>query len=111
MFHVDIVGSITPDGYIEINKTYNTWAGGRPEKVIIDITETDMSTMVPWDRETRKRVNQSTEQFAASTKVAVIGSTTVTRMVMKIALSILGVLKTGKFFKTEEAALKWLHDG
>ncbi|MBN2379304.1 STAS/SEC14 domain-containing protein [candidate division WOR-3 bacterium] len=110
VFHIHIVGDITPEGYIAINRTYNTWEGGKPKKVIIDLTETNMSTMVPWDRETRQRVTKSTEPFTSDTKVAVIGVTGISRMVMKIAFNVLGVVKTGRFFKTEAEALAWLKE-
>lgn len=110
VFHIHIIGDITPEGYIEINQTYNTWESGRPKKVIIDLTETNMSTMVPWDRETRQRVSKSTEAFTSDTKVAVIGVAGISRMVMKIAFNVLGVVKTGRFFKTEAEALAWLKE-
>lgn len=110
VFYIHIIGNITPEGYIEINQTYNSWKGGKPKKVIIDLTETNMSTMVPWDRETRQRVSRSTEKFSSDTKVAVIGVSGISRMVMKIAFSVLGVVKTGRFFKTKEEALAWLKE-
>lgn len=108
VFYIHLIGDVTPEGYIEINQAYNHWEGGSPKKIIIDLTRTNMSTMVPWNRETRKRVSAQTEPFSSDTKVAVIGVTGISRMVMKIAFNVLGVTKTGKFFKSEGEALVWL---
>ncbi|MBD3286604.1 hypothetical protein GF338_09740 [candidate division WOR-3 bacterium] len=110
VIHIEVVGSITPEGYMAINKRYSTWETGKPEKVIIDLSETDMSSMVPWDRPIRKKVKDSTEQFSPNAKVAVIGADTsaISQLVMKITLNILGAIKTSKFFDNVEEALAWL---
>jgi len=110
VLHIEVVGSITPEGYIAINKRYNTWESGKPEKVIIDLSETDMSSMVPWDRPIRKKVKEETEKFAPNAKVAVIGAdaSAISQLVMKITLNILGAIKTSKFFDNVEEAITWL---
>lgn len=105
---IHLVGDITPENYIELNRMYKEWPGEKPKKILIDLTRTELSTWVPWDRETRKRVNQSIEPFSADTKVAVLGVTAISKMVMKIAFNVLGVIKTSKFFSSEADALVWL---
>ncbi|MBN2380576.1 STAS/SEC14 domain-containing protein [candidate division WOR-3 bacterium] len=110
VLNIHFVGEITPEEYIALNEKYKSWPGEKPKRILIDLSETDLSTWVPWDRETRKRVNRSIEPFSKDTKVAVLGVTAISKMVMKIAFNVLGVIKTSKFFNTKQEAIFWLKE-
>jgi hypothetical protein len=107
-FFLRLVDEITPEDYIAINEFYKTLKEPKPQKVLIDITRTKMTTWKAWDRKTRDKVNASILPFPSGTRVAVVGATPVSRMVLKVALGVYKAIKTSRFFKTEDEALGWL---
>jgi alpha-L-fucosidase len=61
------------------------------------------------DQEARKALKQFSDTLKFD-KVAVTGANPATRMIMKIASSIMGISKITRFLKTDEEALAWLKE-
>ncbi len=102
-------GEITPDNICEINKLYADESKEGTQKILVDISQTKMSTWAtPWDRETRRRVAASVPANPPKSKVAIIGSSSISRMITKVGLSVIGKIKDSRFFKSEEEAVAWL---
>lgn len=109
VLYIIFVEEVTPDDVCKINNLNEMVPREKTEKIIVDISSTKMSTWAkPWDRETRRRVAESVPPNPLKSKVAIIGSSSVSRMLTKVGLTVIGKIKDSKFFKSEEDALAWL---
>lgn len=87
----------------EVNKELE---GKGRRSVVVDLTH-GSSAMV--DKEARKAFKElATPEAFASEKIAVFGASPAVRMLAKVILTITGVSKKTRFFKTEDDALRWL---
>lgn len=111
ILHIRFTEDITPEDICEINKIYGKEPSDKTAAIIVDISDTKMSTWAtPWDRETRQRVAASVPPNPPKSRVAIIGSTSISRMLTKVGLSVIGRIKDSRFFKNEAQAVAWLKE-
>jgi len=73
--------------------------------LLVDSTHTGSD---PVSKEARRALRMYSDVFFTFTKIAIVTSNPVTRMISKVALAAMGRSKVAKFFKTETGALEWL---
>ena len=73
-------------------------------RVLANLTENQQGFVT---REARRTLKQYADDLRFD-KAAIVGTNPATRMVMKIAVSLLGNSHNTRFFKTKEEALEWL---
>lgn len=97
-------GEINDDDCLEITKQISELPLERKLRIIIDLSETNTCLH---KKESREMLARSLARVPGS-RIAVVASTPVTRMMAKTLVATLGEPESTVFFKNEEEAIKWL---
>jgi hypothetical protein len=105
VLYVKTLTMLTGTDIHEIMPEMNRILEDKPHRYIIgDLSENPPGLLT---KEARQAFKEYAKDFKVD-KAAITGTTPATRMITKIAISIMGMSNIAKFFKTKEEALRWL---
>ena len=104
VLNIRFVGEIKENEYLEISRSIKKLPPEKRMKLVINLSDNNSSLH---RQETREMLARGLERVPGS-RIAVIGSTPVTRMMAKTFVASLGQPESTGFFKNEKEALRWI---